>query len=79
MTHAQQITKAARIGTGFVRLAGSSPGDGTALAKQAAHWADKLIGLSDDNRLTRELQVRAFKCGQTILEMLQSRFGNKWI
>ena len=74
MTNRQQIIKAARIATGFVHLAGSAR-DARPMVKLAMQWCDKIVGLSDDNRLTRDEQVLAVKAGGVILAMISSRFG----
>lgn len=76
MNNRQQIIKAARIATGFVWLA-SNARDARPCVKQALRLSDSIIGLSDDNRLTRAEQVLAVKAGGAVLAMVCSRFGQQ--
>jgi hypothetical protein len=82
MTNKEQMLKAGRIGIGYVRVAmgAANRGDWDICREwiyQAKKWAEKLIILMDDPRMTRGEQVLAFKVGQAVLAMIYRQFGSK--
>jgi hypothetical protein len=74
MNHREQLIKAARMATAFVRIAGYARDSRPAL-RQALHLSSVITGLSDDNRLSRQDQVTAIKVGGAIIAMACNKFG----